>query len=94
MSIGARSSFVLFFRLEGLGGQFSVSFLQENLDTSFGFFELLLALAGKRDAFLEQFHGFIQRELRAFESPDHFFKTREGFLKVGLLGRLGFFLQA
>src|SRR6266436_2366701 len=91
MSVGARSSFVLFFWLEGFGGQFSVGFLQQDFDAAFGFFELLLALAGKRDAFLEQFHGFIQRKLRAFEAANHFFETREGFLKVGLLGRLRFF---
>src|SRR6266436_9182076 len=53
MGVGPGSSFVLFLRLEGLGGEFSVGFLQQNLDAAFGFFELLLALAGKRDAFLE-----------------------------------------
>src|SRR4029077_7483199 len=95
MKVQPRSTFVLFsglfFRLTGAGGLFSVGFLQENLYASFGFFELLLAFAGKRDAFLEQFHGFIQPELRTFEAADHFFKTREGFLKIGLLVRLRFF---
>ena len=75
------------FALHGGGGLRKVTL------RSFGFFQLLLAFAGKRDAFLEKFHGFIQRELRAFEAADHFFETREGFFKIGLLGRLRFFCR-
>jgi hypothetical protein len=83
----------LFFRLERLGHQFPVRFLQQNLDAAFGFFELLLALARKLDAFLEKLHGFVERELRAFQAPDDFFEAREGLLKIGLLGRLWSFYR-
>ena len=94
MRVGARSGLIaflgFFFRLERLGHEFSVGFLQQDLDAAFGFFELLLALARKLDAFLEQLHGFVQRELRAFQAPDDFFETREGLLKIGLLRWLRF----
>ena len=97
MRVALRSSFVLFsglfFRLEGLGGEFPVGLLEENLDTAFGFFELLLALAGKGDAFLEEFHGFVESELRAFEAADDFFEACEGLFKIGLLRRLWLFCR-
>ena len=66
------SRLVLFFGLERFGHQFSVGFLQQDLDAPFRFFELLLALAGELHAFLEKFHGFVQRELRAFQPPYYF----------------------
>jgi hypothetical protein len=97
MRVGPRSGLIaflgLFFRLERLSDEFSVGFLQQNLDAAFGFFELLLALARKLDAFLEKLHGFVERELRAFQAPDDFFEAREGLLKIGLLGRLRFFYR-
>jgi hypothetical protein len=77
--------------LERFGGEFSVGLLQENLDTGFGFFELLLALAGKADAFFEEFHGVIERELRVFEFADDFLEAGKRAFEVGLLGRFWFF---
>jgi len=53
MRFALRSRFVLFFWLEGLGHYFSVGFFQQDFDAAFGFFELLLALAGKGNAFLK-----------------------------------------
>jgi len=38
---------------KGFGGEFSIGPSSADFDATFGFFELLLALAGKRHAFLE-----------------------------------------
>jgi len=61
-----RSRLGLAFGIEGLGGELTVGFFQKNFDTAFGFFELLLALAGKRDTLFEELHGIVERELWAF----------------------------
>src|SRR6476660_9625719 len=61
-----RSRLGLAFGIERLGGELAVGFFQKNFDTAFGFFELLLALAGKRDTFFEKLHGIVERELGAF----------------------------
>src|SRR4029077_5163726 len=66
--------FGLFFGLERFGEELSVGFLQQNLDAAFRLFELLLALAGKLNTFLEQFHGVVQSELRAFQASHDFFE--------------------
>src|SRR5216684_1644582 len=83
--IAPRSRFVLFFWLEGLGRQLAVGLLQQNLHAPFRFFQLLLALARKLHAFFEQFHGLVQRELRALQPPHHLFQPRQRLLKVRLL---------
>src|SRR5262249_8753437 len=91
--IGPRSrGFGLAFGFEGLGGDSAVGFLEKNLDLAFGFFELLLALGGKGNAFFEEFHGVVERKLRTLEFADDLFKTREADLEVRLLGLVGFFL--
>ena len=94
MRVGPRSGLIaflgVFFGLEWLGHEFSIGFLQQDFDAAFGFFELLLALARKLDAFLEKFHGFVERELRALQAPDDFFEAGERLLKIGLLGRFRF----
>ena len=87
----AGSRLVLAFGIERLGSEFTVRFFQQNFDAAFGLFELLLAFAGKGHAFFEEFHGIVERQLWAFEPTDNFFETSEGALKVGLLGRFGFF---
>jgi hypothetical protein len=46
---------------------------------------LLLALARKRDALFEEFHGVVQRELRALQPADDLFETGERAFKIGLL---------
>ena len=79
----------LLFGIEGLGGEFAVGFLQQNFDAAFGVFELLLAFAGERDTFFEEFHGVVERELRAFQAADDFFEASERFLEVGLFCRGG-----
>jgi hypothetical protein len=87
----ARSRFALAFGIEGLGGEFAVGFFKENFDAAFGLFQLLLAFAGEGHAFFEEFHGVVERKLGAFEAADDLFEACEGALKIGLLGRLGFF---
>src|SRR5579871_4142980 len=63
------SGFVAF-GIERLGGELAVGFFQQDFDFSFGFFELLLALARKGDAFFEEFHRFVERKLRALQLAD------------------------
>jgi hypothetical protein len=87
----ARSRCVLTFWIERLGAEFAVGFFQKNFDAAFGFFKLLLAFAGESDALFEEFHGVVERELRAFEAADDLFEASERALKIGLLGWLGFF---
>src|SRR5580658_4425970 len=84
-----RSRFVLAFGIERLGGKFAVGFFQQDFDAAFGFFKLLLAFAGKGDAFFEELHGVVKRKLGAFEAADDFLETSEGALKIGLFWRLG-----
>src|SRR5713101_3460266 len=83
------SRFVLPFEVERFGGKLAIGFFQKNLHAAFGLFELLLALARKRYPFFEKFHGVVERDLRTFEAPHHFFEARERALKIGFLGRLG-----
>jgi hypothetical protein len=85
------SRFVLAFGIERLGDKFAIGFFQEDFDAAFGFFELLLAFAGKRDTFFKELHGLVERKLRALESADHFFEARERAFKIRLLSRFGFF---
>ena len=87
----AESRFALAFGIERLGGKLAIGLFKQNLDTALGLFELLLALAGKRYAFLEKLHGIIERELRAFKAADDLFEAGERALKIGLLGWLGLF---
>jgi hypothetical protein len=79
------------FRIERFGGEFAVGFFEEDFYAAFGFFELLLAFAGELHAFFEEFHGVVERKLRAFEAAHDLFQAEQGFLEIGLLGRLGFF---
>src|ERR1700730_1101955 len=80
-----RSRFVLGFRFERFGCEFAVRFLQQDFYTALGLFQLLLAFARKLHPFFQQFHGLIQRELRAFEAAHNFFQARQRALKVRLL---------
>src|SRR5207237_3488780 len=63
------SRFGLLLGVERLGGKLAIGFLQKDFHASFRLFELLLALARKRDAFFEKLHRLVQRRLRAFYSP-------------------------
>ena len=85
------SRFALAFGIERFGGDFAVGFFEEDFYAAFGFFELLLAFAGKAHAFFKEFHGVVERELRAFEAPDDFFQASKDFSKSGFLGGSGFF---
>lgn len=73
----------LAFGVEGCGGEFAVGFFEEDFDFAFSFFELLLAFARKFDAFFEEFHGVVERELGGFETADDFFETGERMLEIG-----------
>ena len=83
--------FGLAFRFERFRDDFSVSFSEKDFDFAFGFFELFLAFGGERNAFFEELHGVIERELRAFEFAHDFFEAREAAFEVGLFGWVGFF---
>src|ERR1043166_7197243 len=81
--LDASRRFWLRFGIEGFGDDFAVGLAEENFDLAFGFFELLLALAGECDAFFKEFHGIVERKLRAFEFANNFFETREAAFEVG-----------
>jgi hypothetical protein len=85
------SRFVLALGIEWFGGEFAIRFFEEDFYAAFGFFELLLAFAGKLDAFFEEFHGVVERELWAFEAAHDLFEADQGFLEVRLFGWLGLF---
>src|SRR5712691_2070224 len=85
------SRFTLPFGIEGFGGKLAIGLLEEDFHTAFRLFQLLLAFTRKRNAFFEEFHRFIQRELRAFQTPHNFFETRKRALEIRLLRRLRLF---
>ena len=87
---GASRGLGLRFGVERFGYYFAVGFSEEDLYFTFGFFELFLAFGGKGYAFFKEFHGVVERKLRAFEFADDFFEAREGALEIGLLWRIGF----
>src|SRR3984893_6486129 len=69
----AISRFVLGFGFKRLGRQFPIGLLQENFNTPFGFFQLVLTLAGKSNAFFKKLHRLVERELWTLEAANHFF---------------------
>src|SRR6266446_4638791 len=81
------SRFGLPLGIERLGGKLAIGFLQEDFHAALGFFQLLLALAGERDALFEQLHRLVQRELRAFQAADDLFQANKGTLEVGFFRR-------
>jgi len=77
------------FRLKRFRGDFSVRLLQENFDAAFGFLKLLLAFPRKFDALFEELHGFVEREIGAFEPLDYFLEAREGLFKFAFARLFG-----
>src|SRR5258706_14014836 len=67
---GSSSRFTLPLGIEGLGRQPAIRFLQEDFDSTLRFLQLLLALAGNRDALFEQLHRIVQGELWTFQAAD------------------------
>src|SRR5215470_10236362 len=64
-------------RVKGFHGKLSVRLFEQDFHLPLGFFELLLTFTGECDAFFEQFHRFVERELRAFQFADDFLEARE-----------------
>src|SRR4029077_8969901 len=69
---GSSSRVTLPLGIEGLSRQLAIRFLQEDFHASFRLLQLLLALAGKRDALFEQLHRVVQGELWTLQAADHF----------------------
>src|ERR1700675_2260513 len=46
--------------IERLRDQYAAGLLEQKFHFAFGLFQMFLAIAGEFDAFLEQFHGFVQ----------------------------------
>src|SRR5205085_2231034 len=65
------SRFALPLWIERFCAQLAVRLFQKDLDAALGFFELFLAFARKRHAFLEELHGVVQRKLRALQAPQN-----------------------
>src|SRR5437588_145120 len=86
------SRFRLPFGIKRFRRQFAVGLFEKNFHAAFRLFELLLAFPRKRDAFLEKFHGVVQRKLRALQTTHDFLQPRERALEVRLLRRFRFFL--
>ena len=73
---------IFFISVERLGFYLSAGLFQQNFDSAFSFFKLLLAFARKRHAFFEEFHRFVEREIRAFKALDDFLEPPERSLKI------------
>ena len=76
-----RSGLLFVVRFERLGRHFAARLFQQDLHARFGLLQLLLAIAGKLHAFLEELHGLIQRQICAFHPADDLFQARQGLLK-------------
>src|SRR5258708_26096842 len=59
------SRFGLPLGIERLGGKLAIGFLQEDFHSPLRLFQLLLTLTGERDAFFQQLHRVVPREVRA-----------------------------
>ena len=87
-----RGRLILFVRarLEWFWRQIAAGLLHQNFHSAFRLLELLLAIARKHHAFLEKFHGVVQRKICVLEFAHNFFQPRERLLELGLLsGGLG-----
>src|SRR5436190_14561559 len=71
--------------------QFAIRLFQKDFHAAFRLFKLLLTFPRQRDPFFKKFHGLVQRELRAFQSPHNLFEARERALEIGLLWSFGLF---
>src|SRR5712692_5613189 len=87
--VAKASRLALAFGIERLSGKLAIGFFQENFNAALGFLELFLAFAREGYSFFEEFHGVVERDLRALEAADDFFEAREGTLKIRLLRRFG-----
>src|SRR6266403_3646724 len=88
---GIRLGLFLGFWIERFCYHLSARLLEQNFHFAFGLFQVFLAITRKLHAFLEQFHSFIQREVRTLQLSDYFFQARQRMLEIGLLRGLGFF---
>src|SRR6266446_8301408 len=77
----AASRFTFTFGIKRFGSKLAVSFFEKDFHAAFGLFQLFLAFARERHAFLEKFHGVIQGKLRALQAADDFLQSRQGTLK-------------
>src|ERR1700686_4152157 len=77
--------------IERLGGKVAIGFLKEDFHSPLRLFQLLLTLTGERDAFFEQLHRIVQRELRALQAADDFLQAGKRALKIGFFRWFGFF---
>src|ERR1700732_3700064 len=58
-----RLGLFLGFGIERLRSQFAAGLLEQKFHFAFGLFQMFLAIARELDAFLEQFHGLVQRKV-------------------------------
>src|SRR5260370_13154595 len=79
------SRFRLPLGIERFSSQLAIGFLQENLYSPLGLFQLLLAFARECDAFFEELHRVVQRKLWTFQAAYDFLKPSQRAFKVGLL---------
>src|ERR1700694_1622418 len=87
------SRFGLPLGIERLGGKPAIGFLKKDLHSPLRLLQLFLTLTGEGDAFFEQLHRVVQRELRALQAADDFLQAGKGALKIGLFRWVGFFGQ-
>jgi len=83
--------FFLGFGIEWLRGQLAASLLKQNFHFALGLFQMFLAIARELHPFLEQFHGLVERKVRALQLLHDFFQARQRMLEIGLLRGLWFF---
>src|SRR5712664_3298367 len=85
------SRFTLTFGIKRFSAKLAVSFFEKDFHAAFRLFQLFLAFARERHTFLEKLHGVIQGKLRALQAADDFLQSRQGTLKIRLLGCFWFF---
>src|ERR1700694_4416452 len=88
---GARLGLFLGFGIKWLRGQLAAGLLEPNFPFALGLFQVFLAIAGELHAFLEKFHGLVERKVRALQLSDDFFQARQRMLEIGLLRGIGLF---
>src|SRR5260370_33222515 len=82
---GVRLGLFLGFGIEWLRGQLASGLLKQNFHFALGLFQVFLAIARELHALLEQFHGLVERKVRALQLPHDFFQAGPRMPQIELL---------
>src|ERR1035437_4518947 len=91
LSGGGRLRLFLGFGIEWLGSHLAADLLEQDFHFAFGLLQVFLAVSRELHAFFEQFHGFIERKVRALQLPHDFFQARRRVFEIRFLRGRGLF---